>query len=594
MTINFDDFFSALDDDPFEEVPVDVKTFVTTPEYLGLPPLSEYQYMLVECMSQIYRRDDLMRIMGDIEGAEHYKKYTKTEIIQQLGKGSGKDHTSTVGVAYVVYKLLCLKDPAMYYGKPPNDSIDLINIAINAEQAKNVFFDNFVKKIARSPWFAGKFDTKVGNIKFDKSITVYSGHSERESHEGLNLFMSILDEISGFAMQSAAASNDQAKTADNIYKAFRGSVDSRFPDFGKVVLLSFPRFKGDFISKQYEDAIAEKETVIRKHTFVLNPDLPEDHPENTFDIEWEEDHIISYKYPGVFALKRPTWEVNPTRSIEDFKIAFYKEPADALMRFACMPGNSTDAFFKSREKIEKALSIRNPLDQYRRFDLNWRPNPDITYYIHADLAQKHDKCAVAISHVDKWVEVQAFNDYTQVVPFVVVDAIAWWEPKREGPVDLSEVKNWIINLRRDGMNLGAVTFDRWQSFDIQRDLKNIGIHTETLSVAKKHYEDLAMLFYEERVAGPHIDLLLEELLELRIMPNDRVDHPRKKSKDLADAMCGSVYNAISKSRRDTFGEVEIHTWSSFKADRNREIIEEKRKQPMSEDIKDYLSHFGLL
>ena len=296
----------------------------------------------------------------------------------------------------------------------------------------------------------------------------------------------------------------------------------------------------------------------------------------------------------MFALKRPTWEVNPTRKIEDFKIAFYKEPSDALMRFACMPGNSTDAFFKSRDKIEKALSIRNPLDSHRRFDLNFKPNPDTTYYVHADLAQKHDKCAVAISHVDKWVEVQSFNDYTQVVPFVVVDAIAWWEPKREGPVDLSEVKNWIINLKRNGFNLGMVTFDRWQSFDIQQELKQVSINTETLSVAKKHYEDLAMLFYEERVAAPHIDILLEELLELRIMPNNRVDHPRKKSKDLADAMCGSVYNAISKSRRESIGEVEIHTWSSFKADRNRDLVEEKAKPQMTEDIEQYLKSFKLL
>ena len=594
MTIDLSDFINALDDNVFEEEPVDVKTFVTAPEYLGLPALSDHQYTLVECMSQIYRKEDLIRLMGYEAGEEQYRKYTKVEIIQQLGKGSGKDHTSTIGVAYVVYKLLCLKDPAMYYGKPPGDSIDLINIAINAEQAKNVFFDNFLRKIHQSPWFAGKYDPKVGSVKFDKSITVYSGHSERESHEGLNLFMAILDEISGFAMQSAAASNDQAKTADNIYKAFRGSVDSRFPDYGKVVMLSFPRFKGDFISKAYEDAIAEKETIVRKHTFVLNDELPADDPGNSFEIEWEEDQIISYKYPKVFALKRPTWEVNPTRKIEDFKIAFYKEPADALMRFACMPGNSTDAFFKSREKIEKALSIRNPLDSYRRFDLNFKPNPDTTYYVHADLAQKHDKCAVAISHVERWVEVQSFNDYTQVVPFVVVDAIAWWEPKREGPVDLSEVKNWIINLKRNGFNLGMVTFDRWQSFDIQQELKQVSINTETLSVAKKHYEDLAMLFYEERVAAPHIDLLLEELLELRIMPNNRVDHPRKKSKDLADAMCGSVYNAISKSKRETFGEVEVHTWSSFKADRNRELVEEKAKPEMTEDIKEYLASFKLL
>ena len=557
--IDFSDFIEALDQSPFEENPVDVRTFVTGKDYLNQPELSEYQYTLVECMSQIFKKEDVERWLGKEKGSDHYKKYTKSEVILMCGKGSGKDHTSTIGCAYIVYKLLCLKDPSRYFGKPSNDAIDLINVAVNAQQAKNVFFKGFKSKIEGSPWFAGKYEAKVDNIEFNKAITVYSGHSERESAEGLNLMLAVLDEISGFAMETGTG-NDQGKTADNLYKAFRGSVDSRFPDFGKVILLSFPRYKGDFISQRYEDVVAEKETGLRTHEFIINPTLSDDDPTNKFTIEWEEDNILSYKYPGVFALRRPTWEMNPTRSIEDFKIAFFTDQSDALMRFACMPTVSSDAFFKDRTKVEKALSRHNPLDNNRRFDFNFKPQEDVEYFVHADLAQKHDKCAVSIAHVEKWVSVQSFNNYEQVMPLVVVDAIAYWEPRREGPVDLSEVKNWIIDLRRQGFNLGLVTFDRWQSFDIQNELKQVGIKTETLSVAKKHYEDLAMLVYEERVEAPHIDILLEEMFELRIMGN-RVDHPRKKSKDLADAMCGSVYNAISRSQKDRIKEVEVHTWS---------------------------------
>jgi hypothetical protein len=250
--------------------------------------------------------------MGEKEGKEHFKKYTKNEVILMLGKGSGKDHTSTIGCAYLVYKLLCLKDPAQYFGKPPGDAIDLMNVAVNAQQAKNVFFKSFRSKIEKSPWFAGKYDAKMDNIEFNKAITVYSGHSERESHEGLNLILAVLDEISGFATESAGG-NEQAKTADNLYRAFRGSVDSRFPDFGKIILLSFPRFKGDFISKRYEEVIAEKETGIKSHTFIINKALSEEDSDNKFTIEWEEDNIISYKYPGVFALKRPPRAKSPLR-----------------------------------------------------------------------------------------------------------------------------------------------------------------------------------------------------------------------------------------------------------------------------------------
>jgi hypothetical protein len=590
----FNDFLEVLKENHFVETPVDVKTFVQSPDYLGQPLLSDIQYEIVEAMSQIYRKEDLIEIMGDVEGSRHFAKYTKNELILQLGKGSGKDFISTVACAYVVYKLLCLKDPATYYGKPAGDAIDIINVAVNAQQAKNVFFKGFKTKIEKSPWFAGKYNAKADSVEFDKAITVYSGHSERESHEGLNLLMAVLDEISGFVSE-VASGNEQGKTADNIYKAFRGSVDSRFPDLGKVVLLSFPRYQGDFISQRYESVIADKETIERTHTFIMNEDLPHTDPGNQFQISWDEDNILQYKIPRVYAFKRPTWEVNPTRKIEDFKLAFYTDLGDAMMRFACMPTYSSDAFFKQIDKVEKCMNTRNPVDSFRRFDETFVPDPEKTYYIHADLAQKHDKCAVAIAHVDKWVNIQVIKDYEQVAPIVVVDAVAWWEPRAEGPVNLSEVKQWIMNLRRQGFNIGMVSFDRWQSFDIQNELQAVGIRTETVSVAKKHYEDLAMMIYEERVSIPRIPILLEEMSELKIMKGNRVDHPRKKSKDLADAVTGAVFGAISHTPKNNNTEIEVHTWSTSArlAEKDRGMVElDNRKMP--DDVRDFLDGFNLI
>ena len=278
---DFSDFLEALEEDAFEEKPVDIEEFVTSNDYLALPPLSDYQYQMIKASTQIYKHETLVKLYGEEEGEKRWKQ-TCNEVIFQLGKGSGKDYTSTIACAYIVYLLLCLKDPARYYGKPPGDAIDIINVAVNAVQAQQVFFKGFKTKIEKSPWFAGKFYAKAESIEFDKSITVYSGHSERESHEGLNLILALLDEISGFA-QEIGTGNDQGKTADNIYKAFRASVDSRFPDLGKVALLSFPRYPGDFISSRYDAVIADKEVVTKKHKFIMNPDLPEDTEGNSLE-----------------------------------------------------------------------------------------------------------------------------------------------------------------------------------------------------------------------------------------------------------------------------------------------------------------------
>ena len=571
-TIDFSDFLEVLDGEVFEEIPVTIETFVTDKEFLGLPPLSDYQYQMINASTQIYKKETLVKLFGEELGEKRWKQ-TCNEVILQLGKGSGKDYSSTIACAYIVYLLLCLKDPATYYGKPPGDPIDILNIAINSEQAKNVFFKGFNTRIDRSPWFQGKYNPKASSIEFNKTITVHSGHSQRESWEGYNVLVVVLDEISGFELESTSG-NEQAKTASAIYKMYRGSVASRFPDFGKLILLSFPRFKNDFIQQRYNEVIAQKEIIIRSHTFKVDPDLPDEIEENKFTIEWEEDHIQAYTVPKIFALKRPTWEINPTRSIEDFTIDFYSDPSDALSRFACMPPDAVDAFFRSREKVEQAFNNPNfAVDSMGRFSSWFQPKEDTEYFVHVDLAQKHDHCAVAMSHIDGWVSMKIAGTLKDAAPKVIVDAVRYWTPTANQSVDFTDVKDYIISLKERGFNLQRVTFDRWNSHDLMQQLKAYGINTELLSVSKKHYEDMSLLVTEERLNGPAINLLVEELLQLRIV-RDKVDHPRKGSKDLADAVCGSIYNAISLSKKGT-KEIEIHTYSSL----HRDAPEQKNQNP---------------
>ena len=569
---DFNIFLDALDSDDFKETPAKIEEFVTSKNYLGLPPLSDYQYTMLRASTQIYKRETLHKLYGFDEGEKVFKQ-TCNEVILQLGKGSGKDYTSTIACAYIVHLLLCLNDPAVYYGKPPGDAIDIINIAINAVQANRVFFKGFNQRIEKSPWFQGKYIAKANSVEFDHEVTVHSGHSQRESWEGYNVIVVILDEISGFDLDSTSG-NEQAKTASSIYKMYRASVNSRFPDFGKLILLSFPRFKMDYIQQRYEEVIAEKEVVIRSKMLKVDPELPDGVEGNEFEIEWEEDHIVSYKLPRVFALKRPTWDINPTRKIEDFTVDFYSDPLDALSRFACMPPEAVDAFFRSRQLIEKAFSRYNlNVDKDGRFDDDFAPIPDVNYFIHVDLAQKHDHCAVALSHVDGWVSMKIGGQMKEAAPKIVVDAVRFWTPTKDKSVDFEDVKNYIIELKQRGFNLKMVTFDRWNSHDLMQQLKAYGVNCDILSVAKKHYEDMSLCLTEERVHGPRIQLLIDELLQLRIV-KDKVDHPRKGSKDLSDAVCGAIYNATALTPRDLNQEVDIYTYSGVFANEMEQLRQE--------------------
>ena len=515
------------------------------------------------------------RIEGDIYwnrvksvesiGDGDYWTISVPETKQYVGNGlisfnSGKDYCSTLICAYVVYQLMCLKDPSRYFGKPADNTFDIINIAINAQQANNVFFKNFVSIIRNAPWFRGKYDPKVSQVDFDKNVRVYSGHSEKEAYEGYNVILAILDEIDGFPVPGPNARED-AKSADGIYDMYKMSVLSRFPDAGKVLMLSFPRTKTGFIMRKYDDLVATKETIIRTETLLINPEFP-DVESNQMVIEWEEDHVTSYTLPGVFCLKRPTWEVNPTKKISDFIPAFIIDYQAALGKFACMPPESLEGLFRDEEKVKSAFSSYNGVDNVTGVFEEWfKQDGEHQYYVHVDLAQKHDRCVVSMSHVEKWEKRAMGGGNSAVLPVVRVDAIRYWTPTKEKNVDFGEVRDYIVSLRQRGFNVRLVTFDQYRSEDMMKYLKSIGIKSEKLSVQLGQYTDLVTVVQDDRLRGPDIPILHKELMQLRLLPNGKVDHPntRSGSNDLADSVAGSVHNALKYSRRPVDGDVEIRT-----------------------------------
>jgi hypothetical protein len=593
----FLDALNAVSGEEFDEIPVDIKTFVESPEYLSTEKqysLSDYQYQMVAAMTQIYKFETLVHLMGIREARKRWEE-TYGEVIMQLGKGSGKDFTATVAVAYIAYLCLCLKNPTKYYN---NASIDIINIAINADQAQRVFFKNFMELIKNCAWFTyDKYEAKRDSVEFVKNVNVYSGHSEREAYEGYNTMVIILDEISGFALESTSG-NVRAKTAPEIYEWARGSVDSRFAEFGKVCLLSFPRFNHDYIQQKYDNAILEKETLDRSATVMLRPELGPDAEGNLLRIDWEEDHIIRYAEPRIWALKRPSWEVNPTKDLQtDYGLAFFRNYSDALGRFACMPSDNTeDSFIKNKQAILDAFIANNGVNDEGIFLPNFRPREGTDYFIHVDLSKVHDRCAIAMAHVDKWVT-HSEGALTDVYPSVRVDVVRWWKPSQFEPMDYKRVVDFNLALRRRGFNLKLVTFDRWNSHDTMNTLSQQHIETDMLSVANKHYDDFLSTLYDERLIGPNIPELIDELRELRYI-KDKIDHPRAGYKDLSDAVAGAVFNAVTYTLKPQNQNIEIITYKSLqrKMEEDRpknDAVIRPPKRKMPKELDDNFSTISL-
>lgn len=588
--MDLSDFLGALSDDEFAESPVDLATFLYTKEYMGVPSLSDLQFDIVRRGSQIYKEHTLQKLYGEFEGTQLWRQNAK-ELILAVGKGAGKDLSSQLICSYIVYQLLCLKDPAGYYGKPAGDNIDIVNVAREARQANSVFFSGLKTRIKMCPWFAGKFKDRASDIEFDKNIRIHSLNSESEGTEGLNIIVAVLDEIDSFD------ESDDYPKATKMYEALSATVSSRFDDIGKILLLSFTRSKTGFMMSHYNECIGEKNVILCKHKFKLDEELADGIQENEFEIEWEEDHIISYKFSKVFATRRATWEVNPTKTIDTFKMDFYRNPEDALGRFACCPSDAADGgWFRDKAKIDATFVRRNGLsDVTNNPSIIIKPEANKNYYIHVDLARVQDNCAIAMAHVDKF-QKAIFDQAGEISPYVIVDMVRYWKPDKQRPIDFSDVREFIISLNRANFNISLVTFDRWNSDLTIEQLNSIGIKAEKLSVGRDHYSELALLMGQNMIQGPDIPLLRSELKRLIVLPNGNVDHTNKSSKDLSDALTGAVYNASVHTPRE-YGDIEIMSYQDI-LNQRREIKEKRAidipKKDMPDEMASWLNNIRML
>ena len=523
VNLEFEDFDRLLKQDELVEEPVSIEVFVKDKKYLGLPDLSEIQTEIVRHSTQIFRKPTLIKLMGEEKGTEYYNNYTDNEVICMLGKGSGKDHCSRISIAYSSYLLHCLRDPLGYYGKAHGVYIDLLNLAVNAQQAQRVFFEPLKNLLLSSPYFNSVgFEPRVSEIFFfSRPVRLFSGHSESEGWEGYEVLTIVLDEIAAFKTDSELKGDTRAKgSASAIYNMSKLSVMSRFPEVGKVILLSFPRYKGDFIQQRYYNSREKKE-------------------------------------PKTWTIKAATWEVNPTIKREQLESEYIRNPIEAKARFECEPPSMEDAYFRDENLVRKAFNYAdNPLDEEGRFH-PWFNNSDShRRFIHVDLGLKRDRSALCMTHCSGITEIKTSMG-VEKLPVINVDLIYSWQAEPGEEINFASVRQMIIDLCRR-FDVGLVTFDRWQSVEMIQSLRALGVNADFHSVKKTDYDTLMTAIYDTRLRGYWDNHLVEdELLKLRLFSNNRIDHPNSGSKDMADALAGSVFAAASNIMVDNEIDLEI-------------------------------------
>jgi len=546
--LELQDFEKLLKADDLDQEPIPIQKFVTDRHYLGLEfSLSDIQLEIARHTTQVFKPETLLRLegsefLGGMSAEDYYKKYTVNEVVCQVGKGAGKDHTARISMAYIGYLMHCLRDPLKYYGKASGVYVDLVNLAVNAKQAQQVFFDPLKNLLLRSPWANEVgFEPRVQEIFwFDRPVRMFSGHSEAEGWEGYEVMVVILDEISAFKTDVELKGDLRNKgSASVIYEMARASITSRFPDIGKVVLLSFPRFKNDFIQQRYKSVI---------------DDLKEQGIEIT-DEKWGNKGVERER--KTWALKAATWDVNPTRHEWEFQDEFRRDPIMARARYMCEPPEMEDAYFRDTESVRSAFMFKeNPVDDEGHYREWFKGVDDHPRYIHIDLGLKRDRAALGMVHCPGLKEIRTSGG-TERLPVIEMDFLQSWKALPYSEIPFSEVRNVIIDLSKR-FPVASVTFDQWQSADMIQSLRSLGINADLHTVKKADYDTLSTTIYDKRFRGYWNEILVEEeLLKLRLINNTKVDHPSSGSKDLADAISGATFMCLQQLIVDIEVEIEV-------------------------------------
>ncbi len=527
LNVEFDSLDKLLRHEELDAEPVPLDVFVSDRRYLGLPPLSEIQTEIVKMSTQIFKLDTLIKLYGEEEGTHRYDYYTQNEVICQLGKGSGKDHCARIALAYTVYLLHCLRDPLGYYGKATGIYIDLLNLAVNAQQAQRVFFEPFKNLLLASPWFNEQgFEPRVSEIFFfSRPVRCFSGHSESEGWEGYEVMTVILDEISAFKTDNELKGDVRSKgSASAIYNMSKLSVMSRFPEIGKCILLSFPRYKGDFIQQRYNSSIEKNE-------------------------------------PKTWAIKAATWEVNPTIERHQLESEYVRNPVEARARFECEPPHMEDAFFRDADLVRSAFNVgEDPLDEDGAYKKWFNGSDNYTRFIHVDLALKRDRAALAMVHCPGLKNINTGLG-VESLPVLNVDLVKSWEAAPGAEINFASIRGLIIDLCRR-FSVAIVSFDQWQSVEMIQSLKGMGINADFHSVKKTDYDTLMTSIYDKRLRGYWNHILVEdELLKLKLLNGTKIDHPTSGSKDLADSVAGAVFQSVQHIQIDQEIEIEFSTFS---------------------------------
>lgn len=122
----------------YSEIPVDITTFITHPQYLG--PATRNGDAIYP-----YWKEALKNIF---DSGNRYN-----EIVFTGATRIGKTSTAITGACYMLYRLMCLTNPQAFFNKKEVSKFSILFFNVTKDLAKGVAYTEFNSTLQASPWF---------------------------------------------------------------------------------------------------------------------------------------------------------------------------------------------------------------------------------------------------------------------------------------------------------------------------------------------------------------------------------------------------------------------------------------------------------
>ena len=543
------------------ELPVDIDTFLNSDTYLGKTNDNG------KAVYPFWRKE----LHNVFDAGNQYYEWILTGATR-----IGKTSTANSGASYMLYRLMCLRNPHKFFGIKEISKFSVLFFNITKELAKSVAFREFNDTLKASPWFNmhGSFTRSENNyIYIPEGGKIDIDYGSDAAHGlGKQVFCCVMDECN-FSQAGVKDVKKAKAKMRNTYATIAARVSGTFKHggqvFGKIFACSSKRSDSDFM----EDYVQEQlDAGAGDHMYISDAPQWEVKPRETFSKETftiavgsrhQKSFVVpdNQAFPEALAdlesqgyrLLHPPVDMKPN-FLADFNIALRDLAGIAVLGSAsyftqemltkCISTERRNPFFS--DIIQTGVKDNITLEEYFHIDAVPDVFKRVPIYIHLDLSLVSDRTGISGGAITSRKDIVSPDGKKISLPFFSHMFSVAVEAPRDDKISYAKIIAFICWLRKSGYNIARISRDQFQSEYVAQELEQKGFTVDKISLDRTPdgYGAMHTVLIEERIDMLDSKLLQDEFIHLqRDLVTGRVDHPIGGSKDLTDSMAGWVWNA---------------------------------------------------